>query len=293
MKPKTPPSTDLTDLGSSLLKGDVLRIYYLMILTGTPPAYANQFLFNLKHSDQRANAVNIRNILITSLKQTLLKIVGDPILYQRARSLANRHDFNVFEDIKTELNNQLDEISVAGMMKRLTSLNNDTDFKKKISNYIINFTEEPMSTGSADIAGLPPDQPIVGKKKGRLMTQITRRSKMVGNPLFALTNEGYSKAINGSLPQEIQESLSEHGIVVLENADTESMMFLVQDELNESDCSDCDQEEIAEGKKKKTLDPVGEEDDDVDNDGDSDKSDKYIKSRRRAVSAAMKLRKKK
>ena len=293
MKPKTPPSTDLTDLGSSLLKGDVLRIYYLMILTGTPPAYANQFLFNLKHSDQRANAVNIRNILITSLKQTLLKIVGDPILYQRARSLANRHDFNVFEDIKTELNNQLDEISVAGMMKRLTSLNNDTDFKKKISNYIINFTEEPMSTGSADIAGLPPDQPIVGKKKGRLMTQITRRSKMVGNPLFALTNEGYSKAINGSLPQEIQESLSEHGIVVLENADTESMMFLVQDELNESDCSDCDQEEIAEGKKKKTLDPVGKEDDDVDNDGDSDKSDKYIKSRRRAVSAAMKLRKKK
>ena len=293
MKPKTPPSTDLTDLGSSLLKGDVLRIYYLMILTGTPPAYANQFLFNLKHSDQRANAVNIRNILITSLKQTLLKIVGDPILYQRARSLANRHDFNVFEDIKTELNNQLDEISVAGMMKRLTSLNNDTDFKKKISNYIINFTEEPMSTGSADIAGLPPDQPIVGKKKGRLMTQITRRSKMVGNPLFALTNEGYSKAINGSLPQEIQESLSEHGIVVLENADTESMMFLVQDELNESDCSDCDQEEIAEGKKKKTLDPVGKEDDDVDNDGDSDKSDKYIKSRRRAVGAAMKLRKKK
>lgn len=292
MKPKTPPSTDLTDLGSSLLKGDVLRIYYLMILTGTPPAYANQFLFNLKHSDQRANAINIRNILITSLKQTLLKIVGDPILYQRARSLANRHDFNVFEDIKTELNNQLDEISVAGMMKRLTSLNNDTDFKKKISNYIINFTEELMSTGTADIAGLPPDQPIVGKNKGRLMTHIKRRGTMVGNPHFRLTREGYSLAINGSLPQEIQEALDLSGIVIIENEDTENMMFLVEDKLKESDCSDCDQEEIAEGKKKK-LDPVGKEDDDVDNDGDSDKSDKYIKSRRKAVGAAMKLRKKK
>jgi hypothetical protein len=272
-----------------------------MILTGTPPAYANRFMFNLRFSDQRANAINVRNMLITSLKQTLLKVVADPILYQRARSLANRHEFNVFEDIKIELKNQLDEFSVADIMKRLTTLNKDTGFKKKISNYIINFTEELMSTGTADIAGLPPDQPIVGKKKGRLMTQITRRSKMVGNPLFALTNEGYSKAINGSLPQEIQESLNEHGIVVLENADTESMMFLVQDKLNESDCSDCesecpdcDQEEITEAKKKKKkLDPVGKEDDDVDNDGDSDESDKYINSRRRAVSAAMKLRKKK
>ena len=316
MKPIEEPKDDLTSLGSSLLKGDVLKIYYLMILTGTPPAYANRFMFNLRFSDQRANAINVRNMLITSLKQTLLKVVADPILYQRARSLANRHEFNVFEDIEIELKNQLDEFSVADIMKRLTTLNKDTGFKKKISNYIINFTEEQelMSTGTAGIAGLPPDQPIVGvgNKKGRLkgrlkgilMTQITRRGSMVGNPLFALTNEGYSKAINGSLPQEIQESLSEHGIVVLENADTESMMFLVQDELNESDCSDCesecpdcDQEEITEAKKKKKkkkkLDPVGEEDDDVNNDGESTSSDKFLMRRRRAVSAAMMLRKKK
>ena len=301
MKPIEEPKDDLTSLGSSLLKGDVLKIYYLMILTGTPPAYANRFMFNLRFSDQRANAINVRNMLITSLKQTLLKVVADPILYQRARSLANRHEFNVFEDIEIELKNQLDEFSVADIMKRLTTLNKDTGFKKKISNYIINFTEELMSTGTADIAGLPPDQPIVGKKKGRLMTQIKRRGSMVGNPLFELTNEGYSKAINGSLPQEIQESLSEHGIVVLENADTESMMFLVQDELNDSNCSDCesecpdcDQEEITEAKKKKKkLDPVGEEDDDVNNDGESTSSDKFLMRRRRAVSAAMKLRKKK
>jgi len=36
------------------------------------------------------------------------------------------------------------------------------------------------------------------------------------------------------------------------------------------------------------LDPVGQEDDDVDNDGDTDSSDKYLKNRRKAVSKAMK-----
>jgi hypothetical protein len=36
------------------------------------------------------------------------------------------------------------------------------------------------------------------------------------------------------------------------------------------------------------LDPVGQEDDDIDNDGDSDDSDDYLKNRRKAVSKAMK-----
>ena len=41
------------------------------------------------------------------------------------------------------------------------------------------------------------------------------------------------------------------------------------------------------------LDPVGQEDSDVDNDGDSDKSDKYLLKRRKAVGAAIDKRKKK
>jgi len=35
------------------------------------------------------------------------------------------------------------------------------------------------------------------------------------------------------------------------------------------------------------LDPVGQEDDDIDNDGDSDKSDAYLKKRRKTVGAAI------
>lgn len=44
---------------------------------------------------------------------------------------------------------------------------------------------------------------------------------------------------------------------------------------------------ILEKKKSKKLDPVGKEDDDIDNDGDVDKSDKYLKNRRQVVGRAI------
>jgi len=43
-------------------------------------------------------------------------------------------------------------------------------------------------------------------------------------------------------------------------------------------------------EKKKRLDPVGEGDDDIDNDGDSDESDEYLKNRRKKISKAVKER---
>ena len=41
-------------------------------------------------------------------------------------------------------------------------------------------------------------------------------------------------------------------------------------------------------KHKKHLDPVGKEDEDIDNDGDSDKSDQYLHNRRKAIGKAIK-----
>lgn len=41
-------------------------------------------------------------------------------------------------------------------------------------------------------------------------------------------------------------------------------------------------------KETRKMDPVGQEDDDIDNDGDVDSSDKYLHARRRAISRAMK-----
>lgn len=46
-----------------------------------------------------------------------------------------------------------------------------------------------------------------------------------------------------------------------------------------------DSRAILEGKK---LDPVGQEDGDIDNDGDKDSSDEYLKKRRDAIKKAMK-----
>lgn len=47
-------------------------------------------------------------------------------------------------------------------------------------------------------------------------------------------------------------------------------------------------EEVFNGMKEgKPLDPVGKEDGDVDNDGDSDKSDKYLLNRRKAIGKSM------
>ena len=53
--------------------------------------------------------------------------------------------------------------------------------------------------------------------------------------------------------------------------------------------SDLFNEEIEIEEK---LDPVGKEDDDIDNDGDVDKTDDYLKNKRKAVSKAIEKQKK-
>ena len=46
-------------------------------------------------------------------------------------------------------------------------------------------------------------------------------------------------------------------------------------------------EKMKRGLYNSKMDPVGKEDDDIDNDGDSDKSDKYLKNRRKAIKKSM------
>jgi len=53
-----------------------------------------------------------------------------------------------------------------------------------------------------------------------------------------------------------------------------------------------DEKALASGLTKEKLDPVGKEDDDIDNDGDVDKTDDYLKNRRKAVSKAIEKQKK-
>jgi len=76
----------------------------------------------------------------------------------------------------------------------------------------------------------------------------------------------------------------EHGLE--HNVSVASLNILVS-EMHEHVINDEKNQEVLEAKKAKKLDPVGKEDDDVDNDGDSDSSDSYLKNRRAAVSKAM------
>ena len=54
-----------------------------------------------------------------------------------------------------------------------------------------------------------------------------------------------------------------------------------------------EEKKLASGIYHEKLDPVGQEDDDIDNDGDVDKTDKYLKNRRKAVSKAINKQKSK
>jgi len=53
-----------------------------------------------------------------------------------------------------------------------------------------------------------------------------------------------------------------------------------------------DEKALSSGLTKEKLDPVGKEDDDIDNDGDVDKTDDYLKNRRKAISKAIEKQKK-
>ena len=61
--------------------------------------------------------------------------------------------------------------------------------------------------------------------------------------------------------------------------------------FNSEDDSLYQEKKLSSRLTKEKLDPVGQEDDDIDNDGDVDKTDKYLLKRRKAVSKAIKKQK--
>ena len=81
----------------------------------------------------------------------------------------------------------------------------------------------------------------------------------------------------------VHEELYEKIAVALEEIKMDMYPF-VFDEAKKA--KKTDKEDDGEG-----MDPVGAEDSDVDNDGDSDESDDYLKNRRNAVGKSIKNRK--
>jgi len=76
----------------------------------------------------------------------------------------------------------------------------------------------------------------------------------------------------------------------LEDDETGESFPEKDEEEEEIDDEDEDEEVKPKKKVKEGLDPVGKEDRDVDNDGDVDSSDSYLKNRRKTIANKMKSR---
>jgi len=116
-------------------------------------------------------------------------------------------------------------------------------------------------------------------KKSTLGKTDSIKTKIVEEkPTMSLPNFGLSASLIAAARQIVEKKDD----VKLTGGKTQVEVEPETDDRSESD------EDTSTSKKKKKLDPVGKEDDDIDNDGDVDRSDSYLKNRRKAIGKAIK-----
>lgn len=116
-------------------------------------------------------------------------------------------------------------------------------------------------------------------EKSTLSKTDSIKTKIVEEkPTMSMPNFGLSASLIAAARQIVEKKDD----VKLTGGKTQVEVDPETDDRSESD------EDTSTSKKKKKLDPVGKEDDDIDNDGDVDKSDSYLKNRRKAIGKAIK-----
>ena len=123
--------------------------------------------------------------------------------------------------------------------------------------------QELEATGLSDTAtDERPDSDFAEEEKEMAMKKKPSKAKQGAEDMDE--EEGEDAVDNGELPPALKEA-------------NEKKKKKSSDDDGESD----EEEDTSDNKEK--MDPVGQEDSDVDNDGDSDSSDEYLKKRRGAI----------
>jgi len=159
--------------------------------------------------------------------------------------------------------------------------------KEDLKKLILEVYEEEMSEASKKSAGK--EEPKKEAPKAAVK-KASAPAKKVAEPAGKVTknlvhhiekqeksNKAKGDKTDADLFDKVGKLLKRHVGRTLEEADVEKMMEDMQ-------CDEC----WEEGYKEESLDPVGKEDSDINNDGKVDGTDKYLKNRREKIGQSMK-----
>lgn len=138
-------------------------------------------------------------------------------------------------------------------------------------------TIEAKLTEAVDNAlGLNEASLKVGNFTGKIADKAGFKMKKVGD-----SNPGASVIFTGD-----EKAIIAYARKYLGAEEGQSLSSIERD-LTGGPGSHFEEVEIEEAKKEDKMDAVGKEDDDIDNDGDSDSSDEYLKKKRAAIAKTM------
>ena len=135
---------------------------------------------------------------------------------------------------------------------------------------IVNNEEYGKNSYSKKVMGYQKGGMVGKKKKHGCASKVKHEEFGIGNPVKGM----HDLDENGKVAH--YDVLFDHGV---EKNVPVSALEIIDEAMHEHVIHD-----YAEQKK---MDPVGQEDDDIDNDGDVDSSDKYLHKRRKAIGKAM------
>lgn len=126
--------------------------------------------------------------------------------------------------------------------------------------------------------------PAQKKKRGKIFDKLVAGGMKKSKAGAIATSKAMTESLeptkqNDRFSDYSNDALADMIVNLSRYEDTEEIIDTVKKEL---------ERRKATKDKKEALDPVGQEDEDIDNDGDTDKTDKYLLNRRKAIAANIK-----